>query len=104
MSVSVRRWCVGVAVGGVLLVAAVVGVVQARESTPPSLGGTIEVSESPGTNGPGPSGAPGASPGGGASPAPSGGPGGRAVSPPPVQPGDDDNDDGAYGDDDGDDG
>ncbi|MFV2179400.1 hypothetical protein ACFHW2_07490 [Actinomadura sp. LOL_016] len=125
MSVSVRRWCIGISVAAVLVIAAGVGILRAQESTPPSLGGTIEVSRSPagsggggtpgGRDASGPPSAPASGPpasgapapgatGPGASPVPTGTQGGRAVSPPPVGNGDDDDDDGRYGDDDGDDG
>ncbi|GAA0551185.1 hypothetical protein [Actinomadura livida] len=104
---SVRTSFIGIVAVGALITALVAGLVQAHESSPPSLGDTIEVSPSSavldgrtGTESP--------APGSSSSPKPSAPTtaGGDAVPPPPVPPGDDDGsneDDGPRSDDDRDD-
>jgi hypothetical protein len=99
-----RTLFTGITAVGLLVVGLTAGLVRARESAPPSLGGTIEVTGRPtpaphrtGASTPGPR-PPGSAPS--ASRAPSGAPAaeGRAVPPPRPPSADDD------GDDDGDDG
>ncbi|TDB96742.1 hypothetical protein [Actinomadura sp. 7K534] len=102
---SVRTSFIGIVAVGALITALVAGLVQAHESSPPSLGDTIEVSPSSavvdgrtGTVSP----APGSSSAPVSEPSAPTTAGGDAVPPPPVPPGDDDgsyDDDGSRGDD-----